>query len=322
MRRAAVCLLLLFGVSLLLYGVIRAMPGDYVIQATAGNPNVTPEMIARLRQLYGLDQGILQGYWNWLSGALAGDLGESFVYRVPVAQVIGEKMWVSFALAFTALLLQIVIAVPVGVFCAVRRRSRGDHLLSGLALLGSCLPAFFFAAILQKIFAVDLQWLPLQGLVNARADYGGFRLVLDKAAHLILPVSVFVVTGVGNLIRFVRGNVLEALQADYIRAAKAKGLSERRVVCRHALRNSLLPFITLLSGIFPALFSGALIVEEIFAIPGLGMTAFRAMEMGDIPFMMGFNLFLAALTLLGTLLCDLLYAAADPRVRLEGGALS
>lgn len=205
-----------------------AMPGDYVIQATAGNPNVTPEMIARLRQLYGLDQGILQGYWNWLSGALAGDLGESFVYRVPVAQVIGEKMWVSFALAFTALLLQIVIAVPVGVFCAVRRRSRGDHLLSGLALLGSCLPAFFFAAILQKIFAVDLQWLPLQGLVNARADYGGFRLVLDKAAHLILPVSVFVVTGVGNLIRFVRGNVLEALQADYIRAARAKGLSERR----------------------------------------------------------------------------------------------
>ncbi len=293
------------------------MPGDYISSITAGNPNVTPEKIDRLRLLYGLDTGVVEGYLKWFSQAIRGNFGDSFIFRKPVAEVISSKMWTSFALAFTAFIIQIIIAVPLGILSATRQYSKTDYAVTTIALVGISLPTFFFAAILQRVFSMELGILPLQGMVTARYDYQGFRLFLDIAKHFILPITVFVITGVGSLMRYSRTNMLEVLNADYVRTARAKGLSENVVIYKHAFRNTLIPIVTLIGGSLPGLFSGAIITEGIFAIDGLGRTALMALRMGDIPFIMAFNMFLAVLTLLGTIIADILYAVVDPRVRLS-----
>ena len=316
-RRLFLSVFILFGVAIIIYTLIRAMPGDYVSTITAGNPNVTEEMVTRLRRLYGLDVGVFQGFVNWLSQAVRGNLGTSFIYQRPVAQVISEKMWVSFWLAFIAFIIQLLIAIPLGVISATRQYSKLDYAVSTFALVGISLPGFFFAAILQRTFAIGLGVLPLQGMVTARYNYTGFRLLLDMGKHFILPVAVLTVTGVGGLMRYSRTNMLEVLNADYVRTARAKGLSENKVIYKHAFRNTLIPIVTMIGGSIPGLFSGAIITEGIFAIDGLGNTALVAMRQGDVPFIMAFNMFLAVLTLLGTLIADLLYAVVDPRVRLS-----
>ncbi len=316
-RRLFLSVFILFGVAIIIYTLIRAMPGDYVSTITAGNPNVTEEMVTRLRRLYGLDVGVFQGFINWLSQAVRGNLGTSFIYQRPVAQVISEKMWVSFWLAFIAFIIQLLIAIPLGVISATRQYSKLDYAVSTFALVGISLPGFFFAAILQRTFAIGLGVLPLQGMVTARYNYTGFRLLLDMGKHFILPVAVLTVTGVGGLMRYSRTNMLEVLNADYVRTARAKGLSENKVIYKHAFRNTLIPIVTMIGGSIPGLFSGAIITEGIFAIDGLGNTALVAMRQGDVPFIMAFNMFLAVLTLLGTLIADLLYAVVDPRVRLS-----
>lgn len=318
-RRLAMALVILLGVSMALYALIRLMPGDYVTSVTAGNPKVTRESIERMRALYGLDQGLVPGYLGWLRRALDGDLGTSFVYQAPVAQVIRAKMWHSFALAALSMTLEVLIGVPLGVAAATRPHSKTDHALTLASLVGISLPAFFFAALLKRVFALELGWLPLSGMVSVRAEYTGLRLLLDKLWHLALPVTVLTLVEMGGLMRFSRAGMLEALSSDYVRTARAKGLSERTVIYRHAFRNTLIPLVTMMGGMLPALFSGALIVESVFALDGLGYTAYRCIKQGDIPFVMGFCLFLSALTLAGTLLADLMYAAVDPRVRVGGG---
>ncbi|WP_281283530.1 ABC transporter permease [Thiospirochaeta perfilievii] len=317
MRRLLLSVLILFGVSMIIYTIVRMMPGDYISSITAGNPMVTPEKIARLRMLYGLDTGVVEGYFKWLSQAIRGNFGDSFIYRKPVAEIISSKMWTSFSLAFTAFILEIIIAVPLGIISATRQYSKTDYAVTTVALVGISLPTFFFAAILQRVFSMELGLLPLQGMVTARYDYQGFMLFLDIAKHFILPITVFVITGVGSLMRYSRTNMLEVLNADYVRTARAKGLSEQTVIYKHAFRNTLIPIVTLIGGSLPGLFSGAIITEGIFAIDGLGRTALIALRMGDIPFIMAFNMFLAVLTLLGTIIADILYAVVDPRVRLS-----
>ena len=316
-RRLILSVLILFGVSIILYTIIRSMPGDYVDSITQGNPNVTPDMILRLKSLYGLDGGVVEGYFSWLKQALQGNFGESFIYKKPVFEIIGSKMWTSFWLAFVAFIIQILIAVPLGIVSATKQYSKTDYTITAVALIGISLPSFFFAAILQRVFAIELGLLPLQGMVTARYDYTGFRLFLDIAEHMILPIMVFVVTGIGGLMRYSRTNMLEVLNEDYVRTARAKGLSENKVIYKHAFRNTLIPIVTMIGGSIPGLFSGAIITEGIFAIDGLGFTALKAMRMGDIPFIMAFNMFLAVLTLLGTIIADILYAVVDPRVRLS-----
>lgn len=315
-RRLLLSVLILFGVSLILYTLVRAMPGNYVQSMTAGNPNVTPEMVERLNSLYGLDTNVFEGYFKWVSNAIRGDFGESFVYKRPVTEIISEKMWVSFSLAFSAFIIQLLIAIPLGIISATKQYSKTDYTITVGALIGISLPSFFFAAILQIIFSVKLGWFPLQGMVDPRQDYEGFKLILDMGYHFVLPVIVFVVASVGSLMRYVRTNMLEELNSDYIRTARAKGLGESKVIYKHAFRNTLIPIVTMVGGTLPTLFSGAIITEGIFAINGLGLTAFDALKQGDIPFLMAFNVFLAVLTLLGTLISDILYAVVDPRVRL------
>ena len=263
---------------------------------------------------------ILGGYFTWLGNLAKGDLGNSFKYQKPVAQVISENMWISFAIALVATVLQFLISIPLGISSATHQYSAQDYIVTIFTMIGLSLPTYFFAALMIKLFAVDLGWLPTSGLVDAvdyPATFAGFMSKLGSIArHLILPIFVSVILSLGGLMRYTRTNTLEVLNADYIRTARAKGLSEKTVIYKHAFRNTLIPLATLLAGILPSLFGGMMITEQVFSIYGIGNLAYNALREGDVPFVMGYNMFLAILTVIGTLLSDVMYAIVDPRVKL------
>lgn len=325
LKRLGLSLLILFGVSIIIYFLVRLMPSDYVDQKFAsqlGQGTITVEDIQRMKDLYGIGDssflGILKGYWGWISKLFQGDLGRSFKYNDEVGNVIFDNMGISFTLAFVSFILEIIIAIPIGIRAATHQYGAFDYTSSVLVIIGISLPSFFFAALLIKVFAVDLGWLPLQGLVDAsnETNTGGFELFIDKLRHLILPMTVLVVLSIGGLTRHSRTNMLEVMNSDYIRTARAKGLSEWKVIYKHGFRNTLIPVVTMLAGALPGLFGGAMITETVFAIPGIGQKAFAALQAGDIPFIMGYNMFLAVLTVIGTLLSDIMYSIVDPRVKL------
>lgn len=314
-RRILTSIIVLFGVSFLLYGILRMMPGDFVEQMTSGNPSITAEQKEKMREQYGIGGNVIEGYVNWLKGAVKLDFGDSFKFKQPVMKAISERMWVSFSLAAIALIIELAIAIPLGVIAATKQYSKTDYTIVFFALAGISLPSFFFAALLRRVFAIGLKVLPLSGMVTARANYTGLAYYLDVGKHFILPITVFVILGVGSWLRYTRTNMLEVLNMDYVRTARAKGLDERVVVFKHAFRNTLIPIVTFIGAQIPALFSGAIITEGIFSIPGLGKAAIDAVNEKDLPFLMGYLVFLAILTLLGTLISDILYAVVDPRVR-------
>ena len=260
---------------------------------------------------------ILGGYFKWLGNMLRGDLGDSFVYELPVSQVIASNMWKSFAISLVALIFQFAIAIPLGIISATRQYSLVDYGVTVTTMIGISLPSFFFAALLIKVFSSWLGWFPASGLVSG--ETGGASMFvqgLDILHHLVLPMLVLIVLSIGGLMRYTRTNMLEVLNSDYIRTARSKGLSEKKVIYVHAFRNTMIPLMTLLAGILPSLFGGAMITEEVFAIDGIGRLAYKALQQGDVPFIMGYNMFLAVLTVIGTLLSDLMYAVVDPRVKL------
>ena len=259
---------------------------------------------------------VLSGYFAWLGNMLRGDLGNSFLYQMPVGTVIAEHMWVSFAISAVALVFQFAIAIPLGIISATRQYSVVDYSVTVITMIGISLPSFFFAALLIKLFSSWLGWFPASGLVSAGGSSTGFAYFLDMLHHLALPMLVLVVLSIGGLMRYTRTNMLEVLNSDYIRTARSKGLSEKKVIYVHAFRNTMIPLMTLLAGILPSLFGGAMITEEVFAIDGIGRLAYKALQQGDVPFIMGYNMFLAVLTVIGTLLSDLMYAVVDPRVKL------
>jgi peptide/nickel transport system permease protein len=186
-----------------------------------------------------------------------------------------------------------------------------------LVMIGISLPSFFFGNMLKDLFALKLGWLPASGMVDATVSYTGIALLLDYAKHLFIPILTIVILSIGARMRMTRTNMLEVMNSDYIRTARAKGLKESVVINKHAFRNTLIPLVTSLAGLLPSLFSGAIITEQVFNLPGIGNIALDAMNRGDIPFIMGYNMFLALLSVLGVLLADLMYAVVDPRVKLE-----
>ena len=259
---------------------------------------------------------VLSGYFSWLGNMLSGDLGDSFLYQQPVGTVIAEHMWISFIISLVALIFQFAISIPLGIVSATKQYSLVDYSVTIITMIGISLPSFFFAALLIKVFSSWLGWLPASGLVSAGGSSAGIAYVLDMLHHLVLPMLVLVVLSIGGLMRYTRTNMLEVLNSDYIRTARSKGLSEKKVIYVHAFRNTMIPLMTLLAGILPSLFGGAMITEEVFAIDGIGRLAYKALQQGDVPFIMGYNMFLAVLTVIGTLLSDLMYAVVDPRVKL------
>ena len=322
LKRILISIVILFFVGFLIYALMRCLPTSY-IENMARQKSMQPgsksfeEWMAQLTTMYNMDKSIILGYFAWLGNALRGQFGDSWSYTVPVLEKFNDCIWLSFAMGGIAFLLEVLIAIPLGIIAATKQYSRADYTISILALAGISLPTFFFASLLKLVFSVKLGWFDLFGLVgrnyNQLSAWGQF---LDKAHHLVLPVVTLVVISVGSLMRYTRTNMLEVLNADYIRTARAKGLSERKVVYHHAFRNTLIPLVTIIGGSLPGLFSGALITETLFAIPGIGYISYQAMIAGDIPFSMFYLVFLSVLTLLGNLIADILYAVVDPRVRI------
>ena len=208
-------------------------------------------------------------------------------------------------------------AIPLGITAATHQYSLRDYIVTILVMIGISLPSFFFGQMLKDLFANKLGWFPPSGLVEAGGSATGIALLPDYIAHMFLPILTVVILSIGGRMRMTRTNMLEVMNSDYIRTARAKGLKESKVINKHAFRNTLIPIVTTLAGLLPSLFSGAIITEQVFDLPGIGNIALKAMNRGDIPFIMGYNMFLAILSVIGVLLSDLMYAVVDPRVKLE-----
>lgn len=319
-KRVLYCILIVLLVSILLYLIMRMLPSDYAekkFQAQGTQTDVSAIIQAEKARL-GLDDnsfsGIMKGYWKWFTDALGGNLGQSYGKQQPVGEVISTHMWISFGIAMVAFVLQFIIAIPLGIKAATRQYGAVDYSTSVLAMMGISLPSFFLAYLLIYVFGIELQWLPYQG--TASASTSGFDLG-DFIVHMILPMATIIIGSIGGLMRHTRTNTLEVLNQDYVRTARAKGLSERKVIYKHVFRNTMVPIVTMTAGIIPGLFGGMMILEDVFAIDGIGRVAYQALQVGDIPLVMGYNMFIAILSVLGTLLSDLTYMLVDPRIKIS-----
>jgi peptide/nickel transport system permease protein len=310
---------LLIGISLISFLVIYAAPGGPVEMATDLNPRVTAEARERLKAYYGLDQPVHVQYVRWLGRMATLDFGQSFSRDGrQVSEKIVERIPVTLSINVLSMFLIFLVAVPLGVYSAVRKDSWFDRISTVAVFTGFAVPTFWLALLLMILFGVQLGWLPISGLVSL--EYESFTFagkIWDRVSHLILPVFVSAFGGLAGLSRYMRSNMLEVIRQDYIAAARAKGLPERKVVFRHAMRNALLPFITILGLSVPGLLGGSVIFESIFAIPGLGQLFYQGVMSRDYPLIMGSLVIGAFLTLIGNLLADVGYAYADPRIRTE-----
>ena len=322
-KRLFYSIIIFFFVMLIIYTLMRCLPTSY-IESLARQRSMQPgsksyeEWMAQLTAMYNMDKGILLGYLNWLKDFFRGNFGDSWYYTVPVVQKFHETIWLSFWMGLISMFFELVIAIPLGIVAATKQYTRTDYTISILAIAFISLPTFFFIALLKLVFSVKLGWFDLFGLVGRNFEqltaWGQFA---DKAHHLVLPIVTLVVISIGGLMRYTRTNMLEVLNADYIRTARAKGLSEKVVINKHAFRNTLIPLVTAFSGLLPSFFGGAMITETIFQIPGIGYISYEAMLQGDIPFAMFYTTFLMVLTQVSLILSDIMYAVVDPRVRVN-----
>ena len=280
LRRLLQTVPMLLLASLIIFMLFAKTPGDFI----DGNITLTAARAAELKAIYGLDQPLFTRYLHWLGQLLRGDLGFSLQYQIPVSQLLNQYIWNSFLLASIALVFYWGIGLAVGIASALKPNSLFDHVVSVVVFAAMSFPTFFLCLLLIKWFAVDLHWLPVGGMTNTGSDESGWAWVMQVAAHLALPVL---------------------------------GLRERTVIFKHALRNALLPIITLLGFELPGLFSGAIITEKVFNWPGAGHIHIDSLAARDYPVLMGFTLFLAVLTIVGNLIADVLYAWADPRIRVR-----
>ncbi|MBQ2901248.1 MAG: ABC transporter permease [Agathobacter sp.] len=325
LKRLVQSVFILIGVSMIIYFLIRLMPVDFIqdkINAiNQGGATVSQETVDAMYQMYGLGDdsfmGILGGYFSWLTALFQFDLGTSFVYGIPVADVIVQHMGISFAISLIATIFEFMIAIPLGITAATHQYSIRDYVVTILVMIGISLPSFFFGNMLKDVLALKLGWFPASGLIDATTSYTGVELFIDYARHVFIPILTIVILSIGARMRMTRTNMLEVMNSDYIRTARAKGCEENVVINKHAFRNTLIPLVTSMAGLIPSLFSGAIITEQVFDLPGIGNVALDAMNRGDIPFIMGYNMFLAVLSVLGVLLADLMYGIVDPRVKLE-----
>ena len=324
-KRLLISVVILFCVMLIIYTLMHCLPTNYIetmarqLAQRPGSTKSAEAWLADLNAQYGMDKGIIGGFFVWLKSAIVGDFGTSWVHNVPPTEKFADVIWVSFILGAAGLILEVLIAIPLGIVAAKKQYSGVDYFVTVLAMVCISMPTFFLATLLKLVFGVQLGWFEIAGLTSARFydSLSALGKAVNIAWHLVLPTITIVVISIGGLMRYTRTNMLEVLNADYIRTARAKGLPEKKVINYHAFRNTLIPVVTILGGSLPSLFSGALITETLFSIPGIGYTAYQSMIVGDIPFTMFYLSFMAILTLLGNLIADIMYAVVDPRVRLS-----
>jgi len=309
-RRLVQMIPLLFGISVILFAVIQAAPGGPEGALLETGRFIDPQVIESYRRRLGVDQPVPVQYARWLSAAVTGDLGTSFSTTRPVVAMILERLPATLELMATAFGIAALFAVALGIFSAVRQHTFLDTLTTAVSFTGIAMPVFWFALLLQLVFAVRLGWLPVSGTETV-----GDTSVGDHLLHLVLPAVVLSVRYVAGWSRYLRASLIGQLRADYVRTARAKGVPERRVIGVHALRNALIPMISIMALNLADLFSGAVITETIFAWPGMGRLFVQAMFARDYPLLMGILLFGSVMVLVLNLLADLAYAWLDPRIR-------
>lgn len=314
-RRFLQLIPVIFMITIAVYFMNAAAPGDPTSKMM--DPNMTVEEKQRLREKFDLDKSVIERYAAWASELVFHqNLGHSTAYGQPVTKVIQLYMWNTFVLSATALFISIIIGIPAGIVSATKQYSLFDNAVTVFAFAGRSVPGFFFGLMLIKVFAIDLGWFPISGMAEPGSkDIGTWHYMKDVMYHMILPALVLGLPGAAGYMRFTRTAMLEVIRQDYVRTARSKGLAEKVVIYKHALRNALIPIITLLGFALPSLFGGAIITEKLFAWPGLGTIAFKAVTDRDYPLLMGTTLFFSILTLTGNLLADICYGLADPRIK-------
>lgn len=301
---------LLLGITILVFLLVNAVPGNPVGEYIL-NPGTRPQDVERIKKSLGLDQPLYKRYFIWLGNVARADLGRSMKTFTPVSKDIMARLPNTLKLTVAAFCLALLFSIPVGVYSAVRRNGWFDNIATVISVAGVSIPRFWFGLIMILVFAVQLRWLPSGGVSSVRGDTG----VIDQLKHLLMPAVTLAIAEMAGWTRYIRGQMLEVIRQDYIRTATAKGLRERVVIFRHALRNALLPLVTLFGLAIPEFFSGALIVETIFSWPGIGRLTFDAAVSRDYTTIMGTVLFSAILVILGNLLADIGYGLLDPRVK-------
>ena len=316
-RRFLMMIPLLIGITLISFVVIHLAPGEPTDMQTQLNPEVSTELRNRLRDQYGLDKPLVVQYGEWLGRFVRLDFGDSFSQdRRPVLVKIVERLPITISINVLSIVIILAAAIPIGIYSATHRGSLFDRITTILVFIGFAAPSFWLALLLMDFFGVRFSLLPISGLKSL--DYDSLSFVgkgIDLGRHLLLPVFISTFGGLAGFSRYMRSNMLEVIRQDYILTARAKGLSEQSVIYRHALRNALLPVITILGLSVPGLIGGSVIFETIFAIPGMGKLFYDGVMMRDYPLIMGILVMGAILTLVGNLLADLCYALADPRIR-------
>lgn len=325
-RRISLALVIILCGSFIIYSVMRCMPTSFVeslarqraaASATTGGASYE-EWLEKLNEAYHMNDDVVTGFANWLGNVLKGDFGESWKYGISVTEKFNDVIWYSVVLNVVTLILQVIICIPLGIQAARHQYSGFDYGITIFAMLCISLPTFFLATVLKYIFAVKLGWFDLYGIVGRYYEQlDTWGKIMDMLKHMVLPTLTLTMLNIGGLTRYTRTNMLEVLNADYIRTARAKGLSEKVVINRHAFRNTLIPLVSYMSYLVPSLFSGSMITETLYQIPGIGYIAYDAMVAGDLPFTMFYSMFGLVLTQISLMLADIMYAVVDPRVRVN-----
>jgi len=319
-RRLLGAIPLLLGILTLIFFIINIAPGDPT--ARYFNPNVAPEVIEQMRRNLGLDQPLHIQYFRWLTSFAQGNFGHSFGQMRPISEILPQVLWNTVQLMLVAVVLIFGLGMLIGIFQAIRQYSVADNVLTFVALFFYSMPSFWFALMLILLFSLKAsQWgLPIQFPASQMTSVGyeflstGERIT-DRFMHMVMPATALGIGGAAGIARYMRGSMLEVIHQDYIRTARAKGLSERNVVFKHALRNAMIPIITLLGLYLPYLLGGSVLIETIFAWPGMGRLIVEAIFQRDYPLVMATSFIAAGLVVLGNLVADILYAVVDPRIR-------
>jgi len=311
LRRLLISIPVLLGISLVLFTILAMAPGD-PFEELATNPNVPPEVRANLRTQFGLDEPIPVRYVRWVTAMVKGDWGFSFASRVNVSTLIMQRLPTTLFVLGTAQLLAILIALPIGVYSAVRPYSIFDQIATTFAFIGFSLPTFFTGLLFILLFSIYLDWLPF--IYRADISATGWRWVWEMARQAIMPIAVLGLFQGATMTRFVRSAVLEVIRLDYVNTARSKGLSERMTIVKHVVRNALIPVVTLMALQIPGIFTGAVITEQIFRVPGIGSLVISAILSNDTPVVMSIIFVFSVLVVLFNLIVDLVYVWLDPRI--------
>lgn len=312
-KKLFVSLVVLFGISIIVFIFVHSQPGNPYLEMI--NPKVPAEQTEKMLRELGYYDTMSVKYMKWIGRAIRGDLGYSIQYREPVIDVIGGRMGNTILLSLVSLIISIAIAIPLGIISAMKKGKGVDYVITIFSFIGISIPSFFFGMLLLKIFAFDLQLLPVSGMTTVGEDYKGICAVIDIVKHMVMPCIVLALMNTSSLLRYTRSAMIENIGKDFIKTARAKGLTKNRAMIKHGFRNSLIPIVTIICMEIPTIFSGALITETIFVWPGIGRLNYDAVLNRDYPLIMGILMIMAIIILLSNILADLLYGIVDPRIR-------